>query len=158
MEYDHEGKPCRACSDFKSWMKIGKQQNVNKEAVKNQQETSKSSTQPCPPDVNEIGTGSWTLLHTMSVYLPQTELSKQQKSDVGQFMSILSRTYPCNHCAEDLKKDLKDDPPKVQTGKDYAQWLCQLHNKVNVKLGKPTFDCSKVYERWRDGYPDGSCD
>ena len=45
----------------------------------------------CPPDVNEIGRGSWTLLHTMSVYLPENELSTQQKSDVKNFMSILSR-------------------------------------------------------------------
>ena len=49
-------------------------------------------------------------------------------------------------------------PPKVKTGKEYAKLMCDLHNEVNVKLGKPTFDCSKVYERWRDGYPDGRCD
>ena len=72
----------------------------------------------------------------------------------GVLIQSNSRTYPCFHCADDLKKDLKEDPPKVQTGKEYAQWLCQLHNKVNVKLGKPEFDCSKVYDRWRDG----SCD
>ena len=115
--------------------------------------------EPCPPDVNEIGRGSWTLLHTMSVYLPENKLSEKQKSDVVNFMNIFSRIYPCSYCADDLKVDLIESPPnKVETGKDFAQWMCQLHNKVNVKLGKPTFDCSKVYERWRDGYPDGSCD
>jgi len=149
MEYDHKGKPCRACSDFKSWMKTG-QKAKNKTIPK--------PTKPCPPDVNEIGRSSWTLLHTMSVYLPEKELSEQQKTDASQLMSILSRSYPCNHCAEDLKQDLKDDPPKVQTGKQFAHWLCQLHNKVNVKLGKPEFDCSQTYKRWRDGYSDGSCD
>ena len=25
-------------------------------------------------------------------------------------------------------------------------------------LGKPEFDCSKVFQRWRDGWADGSCD
>ena len=30
--------------------------------------------------------------------------------------------------------------------------------QVNEMLGKPTFDCSKVFERWRDGPADGSCD
>ena len=50
-----------------------------------------SKPKECPPDVNEIGRGSWTLLHTMSVYLPENELSAQQKSDVSNFMSILSR-------------------------------------------------------------------
>ena len=36
--------------------------------------------------------------------------------------------------------------------------MCEMHNRVNVKLGKPEFDCSKVFQRWRDGWEDGSCD
>jgi len=49
-------------------------------------------------------------------------------------------------------------PPVVDSQKNFAKWLCDLHNIVNVKLGKPVFDCSKVDERWRDGWLDGSCD
>ena len=80
MEYDrNREKPCKACTDFKSFMKVG----PKKEETKKPKE--------CPPDVNEIGRGSWTLLHTMSVYLPEDKLSTQQKSDVKNFMSILSR-------------------------------------------------------------------
>ena len=38
-------------------------------------------------------------------------------------------------------------------------WLCKIHNEVNEMLGKPSFDCSRVLERWRDGPADGvSCD
>lgn len=167
MESDHGGrdggkaaKPCRACPlsnpDFKSFMKTGP---ATPEKAKKPSKTPKVPPKPCPPDVDEIGRGSWTLLHTMSAYLPEDKLSEQQKSDVVNFMNIFSRIYPCTHCADDLKVDLVEAPPnKVETGKEFAQWMCQLHNKVNVKLGKPTFDCSKVYERWRDGYPDGSCD
>ena len=168
MDYDREGKPCRACTDFSSWMKIGAKSQQNKTGKSSKksddnkdkavEEQSNKSNKPCPPDVNEIGRSSWTLLHTISVYLPENELSVQQQSDASQFMSILSRSYPCTYCAEDLRQDLKDDPPKVRTGREFSQWLCQLHNKVNVKLGKPEFDCSQVYERWRDGYKDGSCD
>jgi len=33
-----------------------------------------------------------------------------------------------------------------------------MHNIVNMKIGKPKFDCSLVNERWRDGWKDGSCD
>ena len=141
--------------DFKSFMKVGPKP---KEKPTSTNDTKPKESKPCPPDVNEIGRSSWTLLHTLSVYLPENELSEQQQRDAGQLMTILSRNYPCNHCADDLKKDLKDDPPKVKTGKEFANWVCQLHNKVNVKLGKPEFDCSQVYQRWKDGYPDGSCD
>ena len=141
--------------DFKSFMKVGPKP---KEKPTSKKDPEPKESKPCPPDVNEIGRSSWTLLHTLSVYLPENELSEQQQRDAGQLMTILSRNYPCNHCADDLKKDLKDDPPKVKTGKEFANWVCQLHNKVNVKLGKPEFDCSQVYQRWKDGYPDGSCD
>lgn len=53
---------------------------------------------------------------------------------------------------------LKAEPVAVNSSEDLSQWLCRLHNKVNVKIGKPLFDCSKVNERWRDGWLDGSCD
>lgn len=53
---------------------------------------------------------------------------------------------------------LKETPIQASSQELLSQWLCRLHNKVNVKLGKPEFDCSKVNERWRDGWLDGSCD
>lgn len=53
---------------------------------------------------------------------------------------------------------IKKNPPCTKSRDDLAKWLCDRHNTVNVKLGKPTFDCSKVHERWRDGWLDGSCD
>lgn len=53
---------------------------------------------------------------------------------------------------------LKQEPISVSSQNEFSQWLCRLHNKVNIKLGKPTFDCSKVNERWRDGWKDGTCD
>lgn len=53
---------------------------------------------------------------------------------------------------------IKQDPPRTESQEALSQWLCKMHNRVNVKIGKPEFDCSKVNERWRDGWSDGSCD
>lgn len=52
---------------------------------------------------------------------------------------------------------LKQEPIVATSSTELSQWLCRLHNKVNVKVGKPEFDCKKVNERWRDGWLDGSC-
>ncbi|VEN63774.1 unnamed protein product [Callosobruchus maculatus] len=82
----------------------------------------------------------------------------EQKCDMTQFITLLSKFYPCHICAEDLRAELKVDPPKTDSQEVLSQWLCRLHNKVNIKLGKEVFDCSKVNERWRDGWSDGSCD
>lgn len=53
---------------------------------------------------------------------------------------------------------LKKNSPDTSNQENLSQWFCRLHNRVNKKLGKPEFDCSKVSERWRDGWKDGSCD
>lgn len=53
---------------------------------------------------------------------------------------------------------LKYHPPNISSQKALAHWMCEVHNMVNRKLEKPQFDCSKVNERWRDGWTDGHCD
>jgi FAD-linked sulfhydryl oxidase len=49
-------------------------------------------------------------------------------------------------------------PPDISSQKSFARWMCEVHNMINRKLEKPLFDCSKVNERWRDGWADGHCD
>ena len=49
-------------------------------------------------------------------------------------------------------------PPATENRVQFSRWMCGLHNEVNERLGKPVFDCSKVDERWLDGWKDGSCD
>merc|ERR1711951_240361 len=112
----------------------------------------------CPLDVGAIGNRTWGFLHTMSVYLPEGKLGQDRQRDLTQFVGAFSRLYPCDHCAQDFRTEIGKEPPDVSSGKGFALWLCRQHNLVNVKLGKPKFDCNLVYERWRDGPKDGSCD
>lgn len=97
------------------------------------------------------------MLHTIAAQFPEQPTPQQQK-DVTGFFSTLSRLYPCEFCAKDFRKELKETPVQVANQDQLSQWLCRLHNRVNKKLGKPEFDCKKVNERWRDGWLDGSCD
>lgn len=53
---------------------------------------------------------------------------------------------------------LKSNQPDTRSRHALSQWLCGIHNDINMRLGKPEFDCSRVDERWRDGWRDGSCD
>lgn len=110
----------------------------------------------CPLDRDALGRSTWGLLHTMAAAYPEKP-SNDDRKGVTSFMTLLGKLYPCEHCAKDLRDDLAKDPPKTDNQNSLAQWMCRLHNRVNEKLGKDTFDCSKVNERWRDGPKDGSC-
>ncbi|PHH58525.1 hypothetical protein CDD81_5486 [Ophiocordyceps australis] len=84
--------------------------------------------------------------------------TQAQQADVSSFISLLARLYPCWVCAKDFEAHVKRDAPRVGSRGDLSRWLCQAHNHVNRKLGKPQFDCQQWDERWRTGWRDGRCD
>lgn len=111
----------------------------------------------CPADKEILGRATWTFLHTMTAYYPDKP-SAMEQSTMKSLLTSFSQFYPCGHCAEHLREEMKVDPPKVESRKELSWWMCGMHNKVNEMLGKDLFDCKKVDERWRDGPSDGRCD
>ncbi|OBZ87666.1 FAD-linked sulfhydryl oxidase ALR, partial [Choanephora cucurbitarum] len=108
----------------------------------------------CPADVETLGRHTWTLLHTMAAYYPEKPEKKQQES-MKTFFESFAENYPCWFCKNDFKQDISENPIDVTNRDSLSQWLCRRHNKVNEKLGKKQFDCSKVFERWLTGPPNG---
>ncbi|KAF5299823.1 hypothetical protein FQA39_LY11360 [Lamprigera yunnana] len=154
---------CRSCTSFSDYFKStrqklkseGKQDHLLENLISNEG-MEKPIRPDCPLDKDQLGHNTWGLLHTMAAKYPDKPCEKD-KQDMKHFFNLLGKFYPCEPCAHDLRIDLKEDPPRVENQQDFSNWLCRLHNKVNIKLGKPVFDCTKVNERWRDGWVDGSC-
>jgi FAD-linked sulfhydryl oxidase len=154
---------CKICKDFKQWTKETSktlsQPNVLPEELPLMRTTINSQGEKiaCPPNKEELGRTTWTFLHTMAAYYPE-KVNVEVQESMSQFLRQLSRIYPCDYCAQHLRYVIEQNPPTTDSQHNLSQWLCEFHNQVNEICGKPTFDCRKLNERWRDGPSDGSCD
>ncbi|ANB12843.1 Erv1p [Sugiyamaella lignohabitans] len=113
----------------------------------------------CPPDSQLLGRSTWTLLHTMAANYPEKATFAEQ-AEMGSFLNIFSKVYPCWYCADDFRSWLNkpENKPKLGGKEEFSLWLCGAHNQVNNKLGKPQFKCVDWRSRWLDGWSDGRCD
>ena len=56
----------------------------------------------CPVDTNELGRGTWSLLHTMAAHYPAVPTRSRQR-ELQQFIYLFSELYPCENCAESFR-------------------------------------------------------
>ncbi|XP_014284318.1 FAD-linked sulfhydryl oxidase ALR [Halyomorpha halys] len=147
---------CKACVAFKRWVTKG-DSDKKPEEEKSSSSKEESDHNECPLDTRELGIAAWGLMHSIAAYFPENPTATE-RHEIACLFRMLAKYYPCSICAKDFQEDLKEMPPETESGEKLSQWLCKLHNKVNKKLGKPPYDCSRVKERWRDGWKDGSCD
>lgn len=145
-----DGKPCRSCTSFANWASHTKA-SLKKDAL------AKPTSNECPPDVETLGRGSWNLLHSIAAQYPDNP-SQVDQENVRQFMNLFATLYPCWVCGEGFAKFQMKHPIPTESRNAFGTWLCDAHNEVNRRLGKPKFDCSKWEERWRTGWKDGRCD
>ncbi|KAI3640051.1 hypothetical protein MIR68_000929 [Amoeboaphelidium protococcarum] len=105
----------------------------------------------------QLGRATWRLLHTMATRFPQKPSDLDYLS-FEVFVLLLSRLYPCGNCAKHFRSLLRRQDlglPVFKGGRKIASdYMCSLHNKVNSRLGKKQFDCSKAMAIWQCGCPD----
>ncbi|RMZ82150.1 hypothetical protein DV738_g1849, partial [Chaetothyriales sp. CBS 135597] len=163
---DASGKPCKQCTSGSAWRDMMRKTTTSRSTAALAATATTTATPPpspeptdCPPDVEELGRSTWTLLHSIAATYP-TPAPPSMQATMRSFLATFSQLYPCGACAEDFQAWLRQpgNEPRVGSQDELGGWMCEAHNVVNVKLGKPTFDCALWKQRWRDGWADGRCD
>lgn len=131
-----------------------------------------SQVKGCPPDVEELGRSTWDFLHSVAATYPDKP-TETQRSALLSLLTSLPVLYPCGHCADALSEDYArravERPAAGTQGKPLenmtlqeateskrsaARFMCSIHNEVNVRLGKPVWNCDdlgRLKRRWEDG-------
>lgn len=113
----------------------------------------KDNLQACdlkPESRYELGKGTWSLLHIMASTYPEKP-SPQVLQEHKLFFQLLPRVYPCPDCRVHMAQMFRDLPPQLNSRTEFVHWLCTAHNRVNLRLGKPLFDCEAHDDRWDCG-------
>jgi len=92
------------------------------------------------------------VLHSIAGSYPERPSEEEQRR-IRAFIDTIALIYPCTICAQDFQDTIKASPPRVQSREELSVWMCEQHNEVNAKLGKPRFPCSfrLLDERWGAG-------
>ena len=95
----------------------------------------------------ELGRITWSLFHSVGAAFP-LEPTKEYITALENFMNSMRFLYPCKLCREHFKEVLDTTPITVKDRKSAVRYFCELHNKVNKRLNKAEFDCTKAKEYW----------
>lgn len=98
----------------------------------------------------QLGRGTWRLLHTMASKYPVHPTSTD-KQDMARFLALLGRLFPCEECSMHFQAMMGRHTPQLNSRDEFEQWMCAVHNVVNRRIGKDVFDCERVRDVWGCG-------
>jgi hypothetical protein len=97
------------------------------------------------------GPSQWHVLHTMSFNYPVHPTTKD-KQNYRNYILSLKNVLPCGKCRENLKKNFKKLPLKMEHMKNrhtFSKYIYDLHELVNKMLNK---ESGLTYEKVRNTY------
>lgn len=93
--------------------------------------------------IAKVGNATWTLLHSMAETYPDKP-NYTEKNEMNQFITLLAKYYPCEHCKVEFQDYVSKNKPLVNGRKDLVSWMCEFHNYINQKIGKNIVRCESI--------------
>ncbi len=87
----------------------------------------------------------WYVLHIISFNYPLNP-SYADKRIYHDFYVNLKDLIPCSNCQKHFRQHLHSNPitPALDSRSDLVKWVIQMHNLVNISLGKPIMTVEEV--------------
>ena len=87
----------------------------------------------------------WYVLHIITMTYPK-EPSEYSKRAYHDFFNNLKDVLPCDICKKHYSKFIIEYPvtPHLDSRENLVKWLIQIHNFVNLELGKPVLSVEEV--------------
>lgn len=95
----------------------------------------------------------WFSLHSISFSYP-AEPTLTERRVYRDFFHLLEHVIPCEACRKHYAETLREDPidPALESRETLARWVIQIHNRINVRLGKKVLPEDEVYSRYLAAY------
>jgi len=98
----------------------------------------------------EWGNATWEFFHVLSLSIREDKFV-EIKPKVLNLIHEMCGNLPCPDCSHDAKNHLaRSYVRNIRNKGDLMEFLRQLHNIVNYKLGKPTFSMKQLIEKYYD--------
>ena len=101
------------------------------------------------PDRNNWGPNAWSFIHYVALGYP-TNPTDNDKENYKTFYYSLQNTLPCQKCAANYQRHLKDIPidSALEGPQELFKWTIDIHNEVNKELGKRKYSYQEVSDKY----------
>jgi len=56
--------------------------------------------------------------------------------------------YPCKRCSKHFLSLIEIYKMEFKTRDDVVEWLCNIHNVINMNKDKEKYNCDKIWENY----------
>lgn len=154
---DKDGKPCRSCNSMLDFQKATGKTSVLRSVQSNEMVQaalipgSRSYKQINPPSAKQIGSDSWTLLHSITSKYSD-EPTEKEKSEMDRFLHLFGKFYPVEEHGEAMKRYITTNKIDTINKLKLNNWMNSFHNYINSKSKKESFPTQFWEERWINGW------
>ena len=102
--------------------------------------------------VSEWGPRAWAVLHTFAAAWKDNPTAADRRA-MYAFLTSFGPALPCPKCGahfqECVRRDVSSpESPVLASRQTLSQWLVDVHNEVNRRLGKPEYHGDGIVWLW----------